>query len=214
MSDCVVYWLHDDSCVCPWRHGYIGISARWENRLKEHRFSKRWPEGFQATILWRGTEAECFALEMRFRPDHGIGWNPARGGDNNGRTLGYKHSDASRANVSNALRGHKKSEEWRRKLAAAGTGKTRSAEARAKQSAAIKGRPKPEAWRALMSEKARLRYADPNENLKTSVAVKRGMEAKGTKDHRGERNPMYGRVHSEETRRKISEAKRARSIGG
>jgi hypothetical protein len=27
---CVVYWLHDRNCECPWRHGYIGISARWE----------------------------------------------------------------------------------------------------------------------------------------------------------------------------------------
>lgn len=56
-----------------------------------------------------------------------------------------------------------------------------------------------------MSEKAKLRYADPNERLKTSLSVK------GTKDHRGERNPMFGRVQSEETRRKISEAKRARN---
>lgn len=207
-KSCVVYWLQDEKCICPWRHGYIGISARWERRLKEHRWSKRFPKDFKATILFRGTEAECFALEMQYRPGHGIGWNPARGGDNNGRTLGYKHSDQSRENVSKALRGHKKSEEHRRNLAIASTGHIRSAEDRAKQSAAIKGRPKSAAWRKLMSEKAKLRYADPNERIKTSLSVK------GTKDHCGERNPMYGRVHSEATRRKISEAKRARNIGG
>jgi hypothetical protein len=200
MSKCVLYWLHDDNCVCLWRHGYVGISARWENRLKQHRASKRWPDGFQATVLFRGTEEECFALEIMFRPGHRIGWNPARGGNNNGRTLGFKHSDQARANVSNSLRGLKKSAEWRRKLAIAGTGKTRSVEARAKQSAATKGRPKSKAWRKLMSEKTKLRYADPNEKIKTSLAVK------GTKDNRGERNPMYGRVHSEATRRKIGEA--------
>jgi hypothetical protein len=197
---CVVYWLHDRNCECPWRHGYIGISARWEKRLKEHRYSKRWPEDFQATILFRGTEEECFALEMQFRPNHGIGWNPARGGNNNGRTLGYKHSDASRANVSKALRGRKKSEGWRRKLAAANKGKTRSPESRAKQSAAAKGRSKPEVWRNLMSKKAKLRYTDPNECLKMSLSVKKAL--KGV-DRSGANNSRFGKPVSEATKEKM-----------
>jgi hypothetical protein len=204
MPECVVYWLHDDSCVCPWRHGYIGISARWEKRVKEHRWSKRWPDNFQVTILFRGSEAECFNLEMKLRPGHRIGWNPARGGNNNGRTLGYKHSDQSRANVSASLRGKKKSDEHRRKLAIAGTGKTRSATSRVKQGAAMKGRTKSEETRKRMSEAASLRYANPAEREKMSVAVRRNRP-----DIRGERNPMYGRVQSEATRRKISKANRA-----
>ena len=37
MADYVVYWLHDASCVDPAFDGYVGITKRFEFRVREHR---------------------------------------------------------------------------------------------------------------------------------------------------------------------------------
>jgi hypothetical protein len=34
-TSCVVYWLHDDRCICPWRHGYIGKKERTAAAVKK-----------------------------------------------------------------------------------------------------------------------------------------------------------------------------------
>jgi hypothetical protein len=119
MSDCVVYWLHDDSCVCPWRHGYIGISARWKYREADHRRSGRWPEGYLATILFRGNREECLATEKEFRPVSGVGWNRAVGG----KPI-VLLSEASRARMREARLRQKLSETTREKLRVSSTGRT------------------------------------------------------------------------------------------
>lgn len=97
-KQCVVYWLHDASCVCLWRHGYIGISTTLSARLRQHRNDKRKgksvsavPTTFDCQILFRGSTAKCVALENQLRPTQDIGWNSARGGRQ--PYLGYKHSD-------------------------------------------------------------------------------------------------------------------------
>jgi hypothetical protein len=77
----VVYWLTDERCVCPWRHGYVGISRRWPNRLKQHSsgIGKQHPN-FKAQVLFTGTWEECLAVERSLRPDYHIGWNQRDGG--------------------------------------------------------------------------------------------------------------------------------------
>lgn|SRR5215831_14636199 len=150
---CYCYWLFNEDCICPRWHGYVGITADLPARLKSHRANKRFPGGFRFVVLLESDEAECFALEAQLRPDHGIGWNPARGGPNQGRTLGYKHSAQSRANVSQGLRGHKTADETKQKIAATLKAKAfrHSLEARAKMSAARKGKPKSAEWRAAIA---------------------------------------------------------------
>lgn len=81
----VVYWLYNDRCVCYWRHGYIGVSGRFNYRLSQHRrghgqYAVALPSNFQWKILFTGTREECFAVEEHFRPLPLIGWNIARGG--------------------------------------------------------------------------------------------------------------------------------------
>jgi hypothetical protein len=76
-TSCLVYWLHDDRCVCPWRHGYIGISTNWFRRLKRHRTNLG---VFQWKHLFTGSIEQCLKLERQLRPKPGIGWNEAPGG--------------------------------------------------------------------------------------------------------------------------------------
>jgi hypothetical protein len=79
-SACVVYWLKDKHCICPWRHGYVGITNNPLLRIRNHRGSHRFPSNFQFQILFAGNELECLGLERRLRPIPGIGWNIASGG--------------------------------------------------------------------------------------------------------------------------------------
>jgi hypothetical protein len=60
-TSCVVYWLTDSRCVCPWRHGYIGISIDFRRRLHHQRYRQK--RKFEATILFSGTWSECRALD-------------------------------------------------------------------------------------------------------------------------------------------------------
>jgi predicted GIY-YIG superfamily endonuclease len=126
MLQCAVYWLFDDRRGCPWRHGYSGISTKLSARLKQHRNDKRKgksasgvPTIFDCQILFRGSTAECVAIENQMRPVQGVGWNRARGGRQ--PYLGYKHSDETRQLLSKQKRGRKgvpNSPEMRAKISA------------------------------------------------------------------------------------------------
>jgi hypothetical protein len=78
MADWTVYWLYDDQCVCPWRHGYIGITSKLASRLKNHR--RRWKRPFEHKVLFVGAKTECRALEWALRPEASRGWNKNVGG--------------------------------------------------------------------------------------------------------------------------------------
>lgn len=79
MADtCVVYWLFDDKCVCPWRHGYVGVTTCWRKRIERHR--RVFGQVFSTQILYRGTKSECLKVEWQFRPHSRIGWNAYPGG--------------------------------------------------------------------------------------------------------------------------------------
>lgn len=79
-ATCVLYWLYDDRCICPWRHGYIGVTVRLTNRLSAHRRSGHFPN-FHCQILFTGSIIECAALEFKMRPNGMIGWNVGCGGN-------------------------------------------------------------------------------------------------------------------------------------
>jgi hypothetical protein len=95
----VVYWLFDDRCVCPWSHGYIGISGRIARRLNQHRESGRFPN-FEIKILFKGAKNDCLALEAKLRPRPSIGWNVGIGGYADGRgTRGIPKSPEHRERI-------------------------------------------------------------------------------------------------------------------
>ena len=203
MSECVVYWLHDESCVCPWRHGYIGISARWENREKDHRRSGRWPEGFGATILFRGSREECLATERKFRPISGVGWNLAVGG----KPI-VLLSETSRAHMREAATGRKASKATLEKMRIASTGRTnrgrigqkKTEEERRKISLAKTGKKKSEEHRRKMSE--RMIGKTIHFGHRHSEATKQTIAMKKTGIS----------VHSEEHRRRLAERWKGNSL--
>jgi predicted GIY-YIG superfamily endonuclease len=78
----VVYWLHDDRCICLWRHGYIGVTNRLPQRMHQHRHGhvfRSHPDA-HCTVVFEGTCDECLALEREMRPTDHIGWNIGFGG--------------------------------------------------------------------------------------------------------------------------------------
>lgn len=175
---CVVYWLYDERCICPWRHGYIGISVQFDARLQRHRIragSRKSAVGippiFDHKILFVGTLDECLALEEQLRPHRRIGWNRARGGRK--PWLDYRHDTETRAKISAA----------------------------AKASGHSKGPRSPE-FCATMSEAALRRFADPMQRAATAARL-RAMNF----DRAGPNNGHFGKPHSDLTRQKISELK-------
>jgi hypothetical protein len=166
-ATCVIYWLHDSRCVCPWRHGYIGISTWLQHRLAAHRrgqgTSARVPANFSYQILFKGTAAECRALEYKLRPHFDIGWNHNPGG---GKT------DSERIRAS--MLGRRIT--WGDKIAKTLTGHVRTLESRAKQSSNVKGIPKSPEWRSKASAAAKARYSKPGEKERTAATVRKALK--------------------------------------
>jgi hypothetical protein len=154
-----VYWLFDETCVCVWRHGYVGITARLPARLKNHR--QRLGRVFQHQTLFVGTKAECRALEWKLRPGFNVGWNKNPGGMTSPRLgvivplhVRQKQSEA-------AKRRQPMSDTTREKLRIASIGRTnkgrlgqrKSAEERAKIANSHRGMKASEETRQKLSER-------------------------------------------------------------
>lgn len=79
----VVYWLHNDRCICLWRHGYIGVTNRLPQRWHQHRHGgpvvRSHPDA-ACIVIFEGSREECLALELKMRPTPHIGWNIGFGG--------------------------------------------------------------------------------------------------------------------------------------
>jgi len=148
VSMACVYWLFDETCICPRLHGYVGITVNARKRFAEHRRTRKIV--FKTAILFEGDREACLSVERELRPDHGIGWNRVRGGAHDS-PAGSKPtlSDEHRKRLAELARarfaGKPKSQEQRQKmretaLAAGGHGpKKHSAETRAKLSEFRKG---------------------------------------------------------------------------
>src|SRR5215475_521741 len=168
---CVLYWLYDAQCVCPWRHGYIGISINLKNRLKNHRLHQR---GFEHKILFKGLIEDCLRLEEQMRPEPFIGWNQAQGGMG-GNSAPRSPETKQRMREAALLRFSDPNE--RAKLSAAGKGKPKhSPESREKLAAAHRGLRASDATRAKMSMSRKGRSVGPFslEHRARIAAAKRG----------------------------------------
>jgi hypothetical protein len=209
----ICYWVLDATCVCPWRHGYIGVTKNRKTRQRQH--LRRFKDGTQFQILFRGSQQECRELEYALRPVAGIGWNKSPGGQRS-----QPWTSESRAKVSEAMRqintaevrekkrqlrlGYVLSEETKKKISRAhkgharGLGSHRSEETRRKMSEAQKGKPKLKLRgrkRPPMSEEWRRKISEGNKGRRLSAEHRRKLSEAG-----------LGRIVSEETRRKISES--------
>lgn len=122
-----VYWIHLPEHTDITTSGYIGFTSKTvEGRFKKHRqdsFQKnkrnytlhhairKYDEQLQVTTLVEGSEEYCLMIEEKLRPHDSIGWNQMRGGSKPPLRRGQ-------------------SEETRRKLSIAHTGRVHSEERR------------------------------------------------------------------------------------
>jgi len=119
MTECVLYWLHDEYCICLQKHGYVGITTNWTRRLSQHQNNKSFPVNFEWSIIFTGTRAECLVLEYQLRPKSGIGWNRSQGGK-----PVVEFTDEVRGKMSAAAKVREFSVETREKLRISHIGKT------------------------------------------------------------------------------------------
>lgn len=85
---CCVYWIKDDSCVDPFRDGYIGLTKNLKSRWRDHLRSGRFPMSVTITELFHGTRKECAHEENKYRKQHNTGWNRNNGGGRFRKTFG------------------------------------------------------------------------------------------------------------------------------
>ena len=203
---CIVYWLHDETCLNVQEHGYVGISSQWWRRLAVHQRNKRFPANFEWTIIFTGTRAQCLALEHQLRPTSGIGWNRSQGGkpvvEFTEQVLAkMRKPKRSREQIeADRERSKKKNRpEWRAKIANSLMGKKRSEESRARQSASAKGKPKSPEWRARMSEMAKARGGFGPKKHSAETRAKLSEFRKGNQY-------AVGLKHSDEVKARISAA--------
>jgi NUMOD3 motif len=193
----VVYWLHDAGCSDPATDGYIGVTCRFESRIREHRKPGKFPNGFQVSVLFRGTRKDCVSKEKQYRPRPHVGWNYASGGHH------FLHTDETRAKIGEAGRGkayclgQKFTEERKQKIGAALRGRKATPEAKANMSVA---------------QKSVARCGPGVEISRIGGLARRGVKhsaetlakLRGNKNCRGHRNNPHG--PGAEGARKISQA--------
>jgi hypothetical protein len=166
----VVYWLFNARCICPWRHGYIGMTVDWPHRMYRHRSESEFPvTDFQGRVLFEGTIKQCLAFEQRLRPVAGIGWNKYPGG-----------------RAGHAGKGVPKSDEWKAKVRAAALRRYADPAERLRTSKQVK--------LGIKFKKRDYSGAkNPNYGKLTSEAAKQKMRDKLTERGgvTGENNPNY-----------------------
>lgn len=106
---------------------------------------------------------------------------------------GYNMTDGGEASW---VKGKHLSEEWKRKIGEGNKGKKRSTEAKRKWSEAHKGK-----------------HLSEEHKNKISISVKKSLSSietriKMSESRKGEKHWLYGKHHTEETRKKLSEAKK------
>lgn len=182
------------------------------NRHLQRAFGKHGEQAFEFTVLEHIEDVlQLIEREQHFldtlNPEYNIAL-VARS-----PMLGRHHTPEARAKMSEVWMGHPVSVEVRAKMSEAKRGernpfygKHLSEEHRGKISEALKGRPCSEETRQKIGEASRNRSIESNRKISIAMSGERnpmyGMS--------GERNSMYGKHHSEETRKKISMAQKAR----
>jgi len=227
-AQCVCYWLYDESCVDPYKDGYVGISCDVEGRIICHRRSKNFPSNFKWKILYNGTVLDCLEQEERFRPFINMGWNKACGGDIAGVAhVGLKRSKSVRTKMS--LSAKRRGTDWlhtpevRAAAAKSNIGKKRTIITRQKISEkrkqylekhdhySSKGRKHSAETRALISQKRKQYYEHhdhPCKGRKHSAETIAKMKETKRQWFAQNDSPLKGRKHTQEARQNMSEGRR------
>ena len=187
-----VYWLYFWNTENIYNSGYVGITDNLKDRFCKHR--KRFGN-FKYMIVFTGTQAQAFALEHHLRPKPNIGLNKAIGGlqfgvyspmtgrnhtpetiekirkSNLGKhrtntRINFKHTDETKALMSQQRKGRKHTPEAKAKVVAALTGSTVSPETCARISASNTGKKATKETRKAMSDGKWAKYNIDMSNIK------------------------------------------------
>lgn len=150
-----------------------------------------------------------------------------------GNCLGAKHSDATKEKMSQSRKGHrgwnkgkkglcKHTEEHKRKMSLLKKGIPRSEETKRRVSEALKGKMAgernpfygkthpPEIMQKIIE--ANKGKTPPNKGKKGLLKHTEEWKQKRSEDMSGENNPMYGKTHSAEARKKISDSHKGKKM--
>jgi group I intron endonuclease len=133
---------------------------------------------------------------------------------------GKHHSEETKRKISEGNKGKIVSEETRKKMSEINKGRTYSEEYKQHMSEVLKGRVLSDEWRKHVSEGLKGREFSEEHRNNLSEAMKevwkdeKYRESRSGENHPlfgcGEKNPMFGKHHSEESRKKMSEAAKER----
>jgi len=213
-------------------HGYAyGDSPYFHKAIRKHKwenFSYEILEEFDDDVTDEFmSDRETHWIEEYDSTNRAFGYNLTKGGE--GMT-GYKHTDVSKAKISEAHKGHIVSAETRTKISEANKGRKHTDATKAKMSEARKGHKHTDATKAKMSEarkghivsaETRTKISEANKGRIVSAEARANMSEaqKGKKlsaEHRakisdalkGKNNPNFGKKLSAEHRAKMSEARK------
>lgn len=119
------YWIHRafhhyDHMV----EGYVGKTNHLRKRFREHQFYEdhnihltrafKKYDDIVMSILYEGSDEECYEMEKYYRPEPQIGWNIQAGGDHGPHLIGENHpnwgkklSEEHRQHISESKKGEK-----------------------------------------------------------------------------------------------------------
>ena len=214
-------WARHLSALCSGKHHNSHLQSAFD-KYGEAAFAFSVLESIEPQNL---IEREQYHLDM-FHPEYNI----ARIAGSN---LGCRHTEQTKQKISAGKMGHPVSEEARAKMSAAWTpdrrrkcsvamrgkrnpmyGKYPDAEMRAKLSAAHTGHPvsaetRAKLSKALSGERNPMYGVSGNRHPMYGKSHTEEARKKMSEAMSGERHPNFGKHHSEETRRKMSQARKA-----
>lgn len=130
-----VYWIHLLEHTDIMSEGYVGVSINPKRRLSEHKLASKKQlnvnpyferilnkHSVTQTIVFQGTEEECYLQEEVFRPVKHVGWNINEGGHKPPSMKGWRPSKETLAKRSASLKGIVRSDEWCQNLSNAKKG--------------------------------------------------------------------------------------------
>ena len=200
------YWIWGEGHICPWHHGYVGVTKNELSRVKSH-LKRLNAVGY--VVLLRGTRKECRTLEFALRPTFNIGQNRARGGQK-----GPQWTSEAIAKLSISKRGIPRSDELKLKLRLANLGKRHTEETKRKLSLLLMGNKRSSNFSAETRKKIGegQRGCVQSEEEKKKRALKLIGQKRSEITKKIMRWVQWGHSVSEETRRKISIAAKNRKL--
>lgn len=180
--------------------GYIGSGYHLRNAVNKYGY-----ENFaRCVIKYFDTHEEALKYENKILTEKVLNDRYCYNIQHGGKGSKEEHLMSTREKISEALRGRKLTEKQIEILRKSNTGRKKSLETKRKISETLKKKD--------MGQYNRGRVQSQGEKIKRSLSIKKSYSEGRIKrpDNRGNKNPMYNRHHTEETKKKLSETGKER----